>query len=91
MGEKTKIGLRGGQLLNHPRWNKGSAFTHEERAKLGLRGRLPYASVPVQTSLYSWYPKESEMGAVRAKLMGFGAASTLWTSRSRGLMLSIGI
>jgi malate dehydrogenase (oxaloacetate-decarboxylating) len=33
--------LRGMELLNHQGWNKGTAFTEEEREKLGLHGLLP--------------------------------------------------
>ncbi|WVR07664.1 hypothetical protein IAU60_004706 [Kwoniella sp. DSM 27419] len=42
-GHKIKVGLKGAAILNSPRFNKGSAFTREERDQLGLRGRLPYA------------------------------------------------
>jgi hypothetical protein len=42
-GEPVKLALKGPALLNNPTWNKGSAFTHEERKEFGLRGRLPYA------------------------------------------------
>jgi hypothetical protein len=45
--ESIKLSLRGPALLNNPTWNKGSAFTHEERKEFGLRGRLPYAQVPL--------------------------------------------
>jgi malate dehydrogenase (oxaloacetate-decarboxylating) len=34
-------GLRGVKLLNHPCLNKGTAFTQDERAELGLHGLLP--------------------------------------------------
>ncbi|WVF72985.1 hypothetical protein IAT40_007803 [Kwoniella sp. CBS 6097] len=40
---KIQISLRGPALMNNPRFNKGSAFTREERDQFGLRGRLPYA------------------------------------------------
>jgi malate dehydrogenase (oxaloacetate-decarboxylating) len=41
--QAIKLSLKGPALLNNPSWNKGSAFTHEERKEFGLRGRLPYA------------------------------------------------
>ncbi|PVF97959.1 Aminoacid dehydrogenase-like protein [Serendipita vermifera] len=37
----VKIALQGAALLNNPRWNKGTAFTEEERRLFKLRGRLP--------------------------------------------------
>ncbi|KAI0028589.1 hypothetical protein K488DRAFT_58233 [Vararia minispora EC-137] len=35
------VALRGESILTHPRWNKGTAFTEQERKDFGLIGRLP--------------------------------------------------
>ncbi|WRT70204.1 uncharacterized protein IL334_007199 [Kwoniella shivajii] len=40
---QIKVSLRGKSILDNPRFNKGSAFTREERDHFGLRGRLPFA------------------------------------------------
>src|SRR4051812_47373832 len=41
--ETLAVPLRGQALLQHPMYNKGTAFTREERAALGLEGLLPEA------------------------------------------------
>ncbi|KAH9043660.1 hypothetical protein EDB85DRAFT_1911562 [Lactarius pseudohatsudake] len=38
----VRVALRGNAILNDPHWNKGTAFTEEERKQFGLVGRLPY-------------------------------------------------
>jgi malate dehydrogenase (oxaloacetate-decarboxylating) len=40
-GPFVRVRLRGHALLNHPMYNKGSAFTADERRALGLEGLLP--------------------------------------------------
>lgn len=42
MPNTVRVALRGNALLNDPHWNKGTAFTAEERKQFGLVGRLPY-------------------------------------------------
>src|SRR5260370_29988877 len=37
-----RVALRGDAILPNPHWNKGTAFTVNERKQLGLIGRLPY-------------------------------------------------
>ncbi|KAH9854420.1 hypothetical protein C2E23DRAFT_726376 [Lenzites betulinus] len=38
----VRVALRGDSMLTHPRFNKGTAFTHSERKAFGLTGRLPH-------------------------------------------------
>ena len=40
-GSAPAEGPRGVDLLNHPGLNKGTAFTEDERSRLGLDGLLP--------------------------------------------------
>lgn len=37
-----RVALRGDAILTNPHWNKGTAFTINERKQFGLIGRLPY-------------------------------------------------
>ena len=39
--ERVEVRLRGPQLLNHPMFNRATAFTRDERRDLGLEGLLP--------------------------------------------------
>ncbi len=39
--ERVEVRLRGSQLLNHPMYNRSTAFTPESRRALGLEGMLP--------------------------------------------------
>ena len=39
--ERVELRLRGPQLLNHPMYNRATAFTRDERRQLGLSGLLP--------------------------------------------------
>ncbi|KAI0049798.1 hypothetical protein FA95DRAFT_1645931 [Auriscalpium vulgare] len=37
-----RVAARGEVILDNPRWNKGTGFTHQERKDFGLTGRLPH-------------------------------------------------
>jgi malate dehydrogenase (oxaloacetate-decarboxylating) len=39
--ERVEVRLRGPHLLNHPMYNRSTAFSREERRQLGLEGLLP--------------------------------------------------
>jgi malic enzyme len=39
--ERVEVRLRGPQVLNHPMYNRATAYTREERRELGLDGLLP--------------------------------------------------
>jgi malic enzyme len=39
--ERLEVRLRGPQLLNHPMYNRSTAFARDERRELGLEGLLP--------------------------------------------------
>jgi malate dehydrogenase (oxaloacetate-decarboxylating) len=41
-GRILRVALRGDAILTNPHWNKGTAFTVNERKQFGLIGRLPY-------------------------------------------------
>ncbi|MDL2717797.1 MAG: NAD-dependent malic enzyme [Acidobacteriota bacterium] len=48
-------GLRGTPLLQSPAWNKGTAFTAEERTRLGLHGLLPHQIETIDDQLVRAY------------------------------------
>ena len=48
-------GLRGMPLLQSPAWNKGTAFTADERARLGLNGLLPHQIETIDEQLVRAY------------------------------------
>jgi malate dehydrogenase (oxaloacetate-decarboxylating) len=57
MATATKVmpALRGRELLRDPRWNRGTAFTAEERAALGLEGLLPVGALTLDEQVKRSY------------------------------------
>ena len=51
----VRVPLRGRDVLTHALYNKGSAFTEQERDALGLRGLLPHAVSTPQVQLKRAY------------------------------------
>lgn len=41
--DRLRVPIKGLELLNSPRYNKGTAFTEHERDVFGVRGLLPFA------------------------------------------------
>ncbi|MDO5678210.1 MAG: NAD-dependent malic enzyme [Propionibacteriaceae bacterium] len=54
-GSRVRILARGGAVLRDPRINRGTAFTHEEREKLGLVGLLPSHVTALEGQLHRTY------------------------------------
>ncbi len=53
--EFLPVSLRGPAILNNPQYNKGTAFTEEERRALGLEGLLPPAISKLATQAQRTY------------------------------------
>ncbi|KAG1840296.1 hypothetical protein DFJ58DRAFT_810866 [Suillus subalutaceus] len=58
-----KVALRGETLLTSPRWNKGTAFTKQERNDFGLTGRLPYRVNTIEEQCDRAYDQLSSRGS----------------------------
>ena len=56
-GTRIKVNARGSAILRIPRLNRGTAFTQEERQKLGLIGLLPAHSTPLEGQLHRTYQR----------------------------------
>jgi len=50
-----RTNIRGSELLNTPRLNKGAAFSREERSLFGLTGMLPWEVHPLEKQVARAY------------------------------------
>ena len=55
MKEVVEIDLPAKHILNTPLYNKGTAFSQEEREELGLYGLLPYQVSSIETQVHRRY------------------------------------
>ncbi|WP_232548935.1 NAD-dependent malic enzyme [Propioniciclava soli] len=56
-GSRIRVNARGSAVLRVPRLNRGTAFTHEEREQLGLKGLLPERVTPLEGQLHRAYTR----------------------------------
>lgn len=68
-GTRIKVNVRGGDVLRIPRLNRGTAFTPEERRKLGLVGLLPARSTPLEGQLHRTYQRFLAAGSPLQKFV----------------------
>lgn len=54
-GSRIKVNIRGEDILHIPRLNRGTAFTIEERERLGLVGLLPSGVTPIDAQVHRAY------------------------------------
>ena len=55
MRTALKVKAEGANILHNPLFNKGSAFRHGERDRLGIRGLLPSRAMTMQVSFFIFY------------------------------------
>jgi len=67
------VARRGERLLNHPMYNKGSAFSREERATLGLEGLLPDVVTPMEVQAHRIHGHISRKTDPLEKYIGLAA------------------
>ena len=62
-----RVNARGSFILRVPRLNRGTAFTPEERVKLGLEGLLPERVTPLEGQLHRAYTRFLRAGSALDK------------------------
>ena len=69
----TKVSARGPHLLGHPMYNKGSAFTREERLAFGLEGLLPSAVNTIEQQAQRVYENLARKGDPLERYIGLAS------------------
>lgn len=62
-----RVNARGSFILRVPRLNRGTAFTPEERVKLGIEGLLPERVTPLEGQLHRAYTRFVRAGSALEK------------------------
>ncbi len=62
-GTRIRVNTHGSYILRVPRLNRGTAFTHAERVKLGLEGLLPERVTPLEGQLHRAYTRFLRAGS----------------------------
>jgi malate dehydrogenase (oxaloacetate-decarboxylating) len=70
---RVRVSHRGVELLRHPMYNKGTAFTHDERAAFGLAGLLPDAMMTMDQQGRRFYKNILHKGDALEKYIGLAA------------------
>ena len=71
--ERVQVPYRRCALLRHPMYNKGTAFSREERASLGLAGLLPDAVMTIEQQARRFYDNILRKGDPLEKYIGLAA------------------
>ena len=66
-GSRIQVNIRGEDILHTPRLNRGTAFTTEERERLGLVGLLPSGVTPIDAQVHRAYQQFQEARTPMAK------------------------
>ena len=71
--ERVEVRLRGLQLLNHPMYNRSTAFTRDERRELGLAGLLPDVVSSIEQQARRAYGNIARKTEPLERFIGLGA------------------
>ncbi len=70
---RVEVPMRGARLLEHPMYNKSSAFTEEERRRFGLEGLLPSSVSSMETQARRVYGNIARKSDPLEKYIGLQA------------------